>query len=65
MVETASAPPERNKKRAVVQGRHASLTKAKACKILEDGKVQGRPLTEKQRGLFGAVCSGAPSKRKR
>jgi hypothetical protein len=28
----------------------------KACKILEDGTVQGQPLTEEQKGMFGAAC---------
>lgn len=29
----------------------------KACQILKDGKVHNRPLTKKQRGLFGVRCS--------
>lgn len=33
-------------------------TKAKAKKILHDGKVKGKPLTKPQRGLMGAVASG-------
>jgi hypothetical protein len=28
----------------------------KACKILEDGTAQGHPLTEEQKGMFGAAC---------
>lgn len=32
------------------------ITPAKACKILEDGKVHGEPLTAKQRGMFGSLC---------
>ncbi len=30
---------------------------AKACKILKDGKVHGKKLTKKQRGLMGARCN--------
>lgn len=30
------------------------LSKEKAKKILSDGKVRGKPLTEKQRRFFGA-----------
>mgnify|MGYP006870478398 CR=1 FL=1 len=28
----------------------------KACVILRDGKVHGKPLTEKQRRYFGLLC---------
>jgi hypothetical protein len=31
----------------------------KACQILKDGSVKGQPLTEAQRGMFGALCSQA------
>lgn len=41
------------------------LTKKKAKKILEEGKVHGKPLTKKQRGFFGARAGGAPKKGKR
>jgi hypothetical protein len=37
-------------------GRSIKLSPAKACKILKDGQVNGRPLTKRQRGLFGAIC---------
>lgn len=36
--------------------RSIKLSPAKACKILKDGQVNGRPLTKRQRGLFGAIC---------
>lgn len=32
------------------------LAPEKACEILHDGSVHGEPLTEAQRGLFGAKC---------
>lgn len=32
------------------------MTPEKACKILKDGETNGRPLTERQRGMFGAKC---------
>ena len=32
------------------------MTPEKACKIIKDGTVHGKPLTEKQRGMFGAKC---------
>ena len=28
----------------------------KACQILKDGEANGQPLTDKQRGMFGAAC---------
>jgi hypothetical protein len=28
----------------------------KACKILKDGTVHGKPLTDSQKGMFGALC---------
>jgi hypothetical protein len=36
-----------------------SLSAAKAKKILEDGNVRGKALTEKQKKFFGAVAGGA------
>ena len=35
-----------------------ALSAAKAKKILKDGKVRGKALTKKQRGLMGLVASG-------
>ena len=35
---------------------HTDLSPEKARKILHDGTAQGHPLTEKQRGFFGAVA---------
>lgn len=32
------------------------MSPSKACKILHDGETNGTPLTEKQRGMFGALC---------
>lgn len=40
------------------------LTKAKAKKILKDGKIRGKKLTKKQRGFFGARASGKSKKKK-
>jgi len=34
------------------------MSQEKACKILEDGQVDGAPLTGAQRRMFGARCSG-------
>jgi len=36
-----------------------ALTAAKAKKILEDGFIQGKALTEKQKKFFGAIAGGA------
>lgn len=32
------------------------ISSEKACLILRDGEVNGKPLTEAQRGMFGAAC---------
>ena len=40
----------------------SNVSKAKAKKILHEGQVRGHPLTEKQRGFFGARAGGAPVK---
>ena len=37
----------------------SDIPAAKAKKILEDGEVHGKPLTDKQRGMFGAAASKA------
>lgn len=39
------------------------LTKKKARKMLHDNMAQGKPLTEKQRGYFGAVAGGKAKKK--
>lgn len=38
------------------QTRMMSMEKAK--KILSDGTINGKPITEKQRGLFGVIAGG-------
>lgn len=35
----------------------ADISPEKACKILEDGEVNGQPLTDAQKGMLGALCS--------
>ena len=39
------------------------VDQAKACKILEDGEVNGHPLTAAQKRFFGARCSGQGPRR--
>lgn len=39
------------------------VDQAKACKILEDGEVNGNVLTDAQRRFFGARCTGQPPRR--
>jgi len=39
------------------------LTQKKAKKLLKHGSVQGRKITKKQRGLFGARASGTAKRR--
>ena len=48
--------------------RKAPVTKAKAKKILKDGKIGGKKITPRQRGLFGSIAGGTfghPKRRKR
>jgi hypothetical protein len=40
----------------------SSVSPSKAKTILRDDEVRGHPLTEKQRGFFGARAGGAPEK---
>jgi transcription antitermination factor NusG len=35
------------------------ISPEKACQILRDGEANGKPLTEAQRGMFGAACARA------
>jgi hypothetical protein len=44
------------------RGRGSSVSPAKAKTILKDDEVRGNPLTEKQKGFFGARAGGAPEK---
>ena len=41
------------------------LTAHKAKKILKHGEVRGHPLTEKQKGLFGAVAGGQKMRKRK
>ncbi len=43
-----------------------AVSKAKARKILRDGKIRGKPLTAKQKRYFGLIAGGGtPSKKKK
>ena len=44
------------------RGRGSSVAPAKAKQILKDDEVRGQPLTDKQKGFFGARAGGAPEK---
>jgi len=52
-------PVVKNRKIKIIRNRR-SLTRRKAQRILQEGKVRGRKLSEKQRGFFGARASGYP-----
>ena len=41
------------------------LSKGKAKKILRHGEVKGKPLTKKQKGLFGLIAGGKTPSRLR
>jgi len=45
-----------------VGSKKKGLSRAKARKMLHEGKAQGHALTKRQRGYFGAVASGANKK---
>lgn len=61
-VLTEAEIPEKNKKRAVAQSsrlkkkRKGVISKAKACKIAEDGSVHGKKLTPKAMRFMRARC---------
>lgn len=40
------------------------LTPAKAKKILDDGKIDGKPLTDKQKKFFGSIAGGEKPRKK-
>jgi Uncharacterized protein conserved in bacteria (DUF2213) len=40
-----------------------SIDPEKACQILKDGEANGKPLTEEQRGMFGAACGQTKNER--
>jgi hypothetical protein len=44
-------------------GKHG-VSQHKAKKILKHGRAQGKPLTNRQRGFFGARAGGQPVKRR-
>jgi hypothetical protein len=42
----------------------ANVSATKAKQILSDGETRGNPLSQAQKGLFGAIAGGAPTKAK-
>lgn len=50
--------------RKVFQHSPARLSRQKAREMLADGTVHGKPLSKKQRGLFGVVASGKRPRKK-
>lgn len=38
------------------------VSQGKAKQILTDGTVRGNPLTQGQKGMFGAIAGGAPTR---
>jgi hypothetical protein len=46
------------------RGRGKGPSPAKARQMLHDRQAQGHPLTDRQRRFFGAVASGAATRRK-
>lgn len=43
----------------MLPSKKAAVSSDKAKQILNDGTVRGNPLTQKQKGLFGAIAGGA------
>jgi len=39
-----------------------NVSQSKAKQILTDGTVRGNPLSQAQKGMFGAIAGGAPTK---
>lgn len=60
--ETAPPPPEQDSKNQYEQP-SADIDPEKAKQILRDGEVRGHPLTEAQRGMFGAAAGRARDSR--
>ena len=66
MAVAAKDAPAKNKKRSVQgaarragESRKSTITAAKACKIAKDGKVRGKPLSEKAMRFMRARCGDA------
>lgn len=45
--------------------RGAPVSQSKAKMMMHEGVIKGHPMTEKQRGMFGAIAGGKRRKRKR
>lgn len=56
-------PAANDKKGKSLPSRGVAISPEKACKILKDGTVRGKPLTDRQRGLFGAICGRGRKKK--
>lgn len=47
---------KKNAKNESTPSKELDITPDKACQILKDGEVNGKPLTDAQKGMFGAKC---------
>lgn len=56
---------KKSKRRSSHGSSHEGPTKAKARKMLKDKKAQGKPLSVRQRGLFGLIAGGGTPTRMR
>jgi hypothetical protein len=45
--------------------RGAPVSQSKARMMMHEGAIKGHPMTEKQRGMFGAIAGGNAPKRTR
>jgi hypothetical protein len=59
-------PIKKNAKSLPTQGTKSLPTQGKAKQMMDDGEVRGKPITTKQRGLFGIILAGkTPTKVKK
>ncbi len=58
-IDKAGAPSRKKYAAGEVPSETADVSPEKAKKILEDGEIDGKPLTEVQRGMFGAIAGKA------
>lgn len=51
--------PHKKKTPSKAKGNSSKISPAKAKTILKEGSAKGKPLTKKQKGLFGAAAGRA------
>lgn len=62
--KTKMPAKKHNPKKKGLPGKTADISPTKAKQMLKEGTAKGKPLSEKQKGMFGAIAGQTKKKKK-